>query len=239
MKTIAAIPAIVLAGGQGTRLRSVVADLPKPMAPINGLPFLQYIFRNLQKNGIREVVLAVGYKYEIIYEYFGNIFENITIQYSIENEPLGTGGAIAKAFEMADDEAFLINGDTFFDIPLADFYQLHTIANSSLSLALKPMKDFDRYGIVHTNQENQITFFEEKKKCKNGLINAGIYLAKKEIFNTVFRENVPSKFSFETAVLENEKIRNQLFGFPYDNYFIDIGIPDDYYRAQTDFKQLF
>lgn len=239
MKTIAEIPAIILAGGQGTRLRSVVADLPKPMAPINGLPFLQYIFRYLRKNGIQKVVLAVGYKHEIIQAYFGNKFENITIQYSIENEPLGTGGAIAKAFELVENEAFLINGDTFFDIPLADFYLLHTKANSSLSLALKPMKDFDRYGIVHTNQEHQITFFEEKKKCKNGLINAGIYLAKKEIFNTVFRENVPTKFSFETAVLENEKIRNQLFGFPYHNYFIDIGIPDDYHRAQTDFKQIF
>ena len=111
--------AIVLAGGLGTRLRSVVSELPKPMAPVGDKPFLEYILKYLKKNGIDKVVLSVGYKWETIKEYFGDSFEDIELVYSIENEPLGTGGAIKQAMEYVSDvNVFIVNGDTFFDIDL-------------------------------------------------------------------------------------------------------------------------
>src|SRR5258706_15318901 len=109
------IPAIILAGGLGTRLRGVVSDLPKSMAPVNGKPFLHYIFRYLVKQNISEVVLSVGYKHETIRDFFASEYLGITIQYAIEAEPLGTGGGIKKAFQSVDDFAFVLNGDTFFD----------------------------------------------------------------------------------------------------------------------------
>ena len=111
--------AIVLAGGLGTRLRSIVLDLPKPMAPIGDKPFLEYIFKYLKKSGVTRVVLSVGYKWKVIEEYFGSSFENIELVYSVENEPLGTGGAIKKAMTKIEGEkVYIINGDTFFDVNL-------------------------------------------------------------------------------------------------------------------------
>src|SRR3954470_16040211 len=122
------IPAIILAGGLGTRLRSVISDLPKPMAPVNGFPFLHYLFLYLHRQGITDVVLSVGYRSEAIRAFFGEKYNRINIQYSVEEEPLGTGGGIAQAMAMVDSDAFVLNGDTFFDINLSelcDFYAEH------------------------------------------------------------------------------------------------------------------
>ena len=236
MKTPSDIPAIILAGGQGTRLRSVVADVPKPMAPILDLPFLHYIFLFLKKNNVKKVVLAVGYKHEIIQDFFKDNYEGIAISYSIEDEPLGTGGAILKAFDCVENDAFLINGDTFFNIDLAKIAVAYSTQNCKMAIALKPMQKFDRYGIVNMDENQFVTSFEEKKYCENGLINAGVYLTNKQIFSYIFKENIPQKFSFEKEILENKKLTNQLTGLVFDNYFIDIGIPEDYAAAQISFK---
>ncbi|ECL6334635.1 TPA: nucleotidyltransferase family protein [Campylobacter jejuni] len=213
--------AIVLAGGLGTRLKSVVQDLPKPMAPINNKPFLEYLFKYLQKQGVHEVMLSVCYKYEIIQEYFKNKFENINIIYNVEKEALGTGGAIKDALKFIKNEAYVLNGDTIFDIDLKKL----ALNDSKICIALKQMQNFDRYGTVNVDNKSIVTSFEEKVFKKQGLINGGIYLLKKDIFDEF---DLEKKFSFEEFLQENYKtlkIQTQIF----DDYFIDIGMPEDYF----------
>ncbi|MGL4949017.1 MAG: nucleotidyltransferase family protein [Anaeroplasmataceae bacterium] len=220
--------ALILAGGYGTRLQSVVNDRPKPMAIVNGKPFLEYILENLNQQGFCNVVLAVGYKYEVIVNYFGYRYKNIEIQYSIENTPLGTGGCIVKALPLIKEEYFyVLNGDTFFNIN----YNLFT-SNNLLSLACKKMSDMSRYGSLLIN-EGRIIKFNEKKEGSSGYINAGVYFLRKKIFELY---DLPTTFSIEKEVFE--KYTNQIYidSFISDSYFIDIGIPDDYEKVQEDFK---
>ncbi|WP_086249319.1 D-glycero-D-manno-heptose 1-phosphate guanosyltransferase [Campylobacter vicugnae] len=213
--------AIILCGGLGTRLRSVISDVPKPMAPINNKPFLAFVLEYLKKQNISRVVLAVSYKYEIIQEYFGNSYLGMQILYSIEKEPLGTGGAILEALNLINsDSCYVLNGDTFFDVNL-DRLKLD---DSDICVALKPMKNFDRYGSVDIDNNSYISAFNEKKFTSNGLINGGVYLIKKNIFNSF---NLPNKFSFEEFFQENFLIFNAK-ATVFDDYFIDIGIPQDY-----------
>lgn len=213
--------AIILCGGLGTRLRSVISDVPKPMAPIKNKPFLAFVLEYLKKQNISKVVLAVSYKYEIIQEYFGNSYLGMQILYSIEKEPLGTGGAILEALNLINsDSCYVLNGDTFFDVNL-DRLKLD---NSDICVALKPMKNFDRYGSVDIDNNSYISAFNEKKFTSNGLINGGVYLIKKNIFNSF---NLPNKFSFEEFFQENFLIFNAKATI-FDDYFIDIGIPQDY-----------
>ncbi|HEA6928460.1 nucleotidyltransferase family protein [Campylobacter lari] len=213
--------AIVLAGGLGTRLKSVVQDLPKPMAPINGKPFLTFVLEYLKKQGITEVILSVSFKYELIQEYFEDEFDGIKIRYNIENELLGTGGAIKDALKLIQNQAYVLNGDTIFDIDLKKL----VLNDSKICIALKQMQNFDRYGTVNVDDQGIVTSFEEKIFKKQGLINGGIYLLKKDIFD---KFDLEKKFSFEEFLQSNcnaLKIQTQIF----DGYFIDIGIPQDYF----------
>ncbi|HWB62439.1 MAG TPA: nucleotidyltransferase family protein [Chitinophagales bacterium] len=229
-------PVIILAGGLGTRLRGVIKDIPKPMAPVNGQPFLHYIFKYLEKYNVTDVILAVGYKYEPLKDFFGNRYGNITIQYSIEEEPLGTGGGIKKAYQLVNSNAFVLNGDTFFDIDLHALKAFYKTTVSDLALALKPLQNFDRYGTVELNTENRITAFIEKKPMAEGLINGGVYYAHKDLFTQL---NLPEKFSLEKDLLEKYVGRLKINGCVFNDYFIDIGIPEDLERAQTEFKEKF
>lgn len=215
---------IILAGGFGTRLKHVVSDVPKPMAPINDKPFLEYIFEDLNKKGVTHVVLAVGYMKEKIEEYFKNQYKNIEISYSEENSPLGTGGAIKKAVSKCrEEDIFIINGDTFYDVDLEKMKKFHIENKSSLTIAVKEMENFDRYGSL-VIENNKIIKFEEKKAMSKGKINGGIYLIKKNIFQGIEEES----FSFEKEILENEK--TEKYAYESNGYFIDIGIPEDYYK---------
>ncbi|HEF7796779.1 TPA: nucleotidyltransferase family protein, partial [Campylobacter jejuni] len=217
--------AIILCGGLGTRLKSVIKDIPKPMAPINDKPFLEFIFEYLKKQGIKEVILAVSYKYEVIQEYFKDEFLSIKIKYSIEKEPLGTGGAIKEALKFIKNEAYVLNGDTFFDIDLTKL----KLNGNRICLALKQMNDFDRYGTVNVDKHGFVMSFEEKVFKKQGLINGGIYLLAKDIFNEF---DLEKKFSFEEFLQENcEKLKTRAEIF--NDYFIDIGVPEDYYNFTT------
>ncbi|ENC1381393.1 nucleotidyltransferase family protein, partial [Campylobacter coli] len=212
--------AIVLAGGLGTRLKSVVQDLPKPMAPINGKPFLAFVLEYLKKQGIAEVILSVSYKYELIQEYFKDEFHGMKIHYNIEKELLGTGGAIKDALKLIQNQVYVLNGDTIFDIDLKKLF----LNNSKICIALKQMQNFDRYGTVNVDDQGIVTSFEEKVFKKQGLINGGIYLLKKDIFDNF---DLEKKFSFEKFLQENFellKIQTQIF----NDYFIDIGVPEDY-----------
>ena len=222
--------AIVLAGGFGTRLKEVVSDVPKPMAPVNGKPFLEYLIKDLGEKGIRHIILAVGYKKKIIKEYFKNRYESIEITYSEELTPLGTGGAIKKALKLAKEEdVFIVNGDTFFDIDLKRMKEFHTENKSILTVTVKEMENFDRYGSLII-KGNKIIEFEEKKKKAKGKINGGIYLIKKDLLNRVEKEN----FSFEKEVLEDKKIEK--YSYESEGYFIDIGIPEDYFKIRKQFE---
>ena len=226
-------PAIILAGGLGTRLRSVINDLPKPMAPVNGKPFLHYIFQYLMREQIKEVVLSVGYKHETIKEFFGDKYLGIKIQYSVEEEPLGTGGGIKQAFDLVDDAAYVLNGDTFFGVNLWALQEFYFESKSDIALAIKPLENFDRYGTVQMDEAFRITKFEEKKFVDKGFINGGIYFFDKKLFSRV---EVGAKFSFEKEILERYTAELKFSGKVFDGYFIDIGIPEDYNKAQHDFK---
>ncbi len=225
--------AVILAGGLGTRLKQVINDLPKPMAMVNGKPFLHYLFVYLTQQKVKRAIVSVGYKAFVIESFFGDKYLDVEITYSREDEPLGTGGGIKKAFEHIDKSAFVLNGDTFFDVDLADLEKFHTENNADLSLALKPMQNFDRYGTVETNG-TRVTSFQEKKFVANGLINGGVYLLNKHLLSEVAGE----KFSFEKEILESKVREKNFCGKVFDNYFIDIGIPQDYARAQEEFKTL-
>ena len=222
--------AIILAGGLGTRLRDTVPDLPKCMAPVAGKPFLFYVIDYFQKQGISHFIFALGYKSEIIEAYIKDL--GISFVVSFEKEPLGTGGAIAQACSMAHKKNVLVlNGDTFFGISLQAIGDVHEQHQAACTVALKPMKNFDRYGSVLLNPDMSIQKFEEKKFQSSGFINGGIYMLNRDQF---MHETFPQKFSFEKDYLEKKHGSGLLFGSIQDNYFIDIGIPEDYYRAQTE-----
>lgn len=227
--------AIILAGGFGTRLQSVVNDLPKPMAPIKNKPFLLYLLIHLQKQGIQKVVLSVGYKHEKIMEYFGTEFLGMKLLYAIENEPLGTGGGIALALELCENEAVAIfNGDTFFDVNIAGIEEIHQKNTADLTIAIKKMTHFDRYGTIDYNETHKLTAFLEKEYKEEGYINAGVYLIRKKFLKEL---NLPLKFSFEKEVMEAHYKDKNFFVYENDSakYFIDIGIPEDYAKAEIDF----
>jgi D-glycero-alpha-D-manno-heptose 1-phosphate guanylyltransferase len=224
--------AIVLAGGFGTRLKSVINDVPKPLAPINNRAFLEYLFDYLIQNGIKKAILSIGYKAELISGYFGDSYKNLKIEYVYEKTPLGTGGAIKKSLKnIQSDYVFIFNGDSFFDVDLNRFKEFFQKQNSDISIALKRMKNFDRYGLVELNGDN-ITAFQEKRFCEDGYINGGIYLLKRDILKNI---NLDS-FSFESDFLQKELNNIDISGFKSDGYFIDIGIPEDYKKAQEYFR---
>ncbi len=225
--------AIVLAGGFGTRLRSVISDVPKPMAPVLGRPFLEYILDDLIKKGVNRIVLAVSYKYEIIKNYFGYSYRDVEIIYSIEESPLLTGGAIKQALGFCfEEEVFVVNGDTFFDVDLRSMKYFKKTKDALFVLATCSMKNFDRYGTVEVDDSNCITCFNEKKPTDKGLINGGVYLLNKSIFKDIAEVS----FSLEEKVLDSLLLSRAVFSFSSNGYFIDIGIPSEYERVQHDFK---
>lgn len=221
--------AIVLAGGFGTRLAHVVSDVPKPMAPVCNRPFLRFILDDLQAKGIERVVLAVGYKQEVIRDYFGAHYRGMQIVYSSEDTPLFTGGAIKKALQSCSVErVFVVNGDTFFDV------DLHAMQRESapLVVAVKRMKKFSRYGTVQI-EDGRIQAFREKQPCDEGLINGGIYLVNR----TILEDYPKDKFSFENEILETKTAEIEMAAVESEGYFIDIGIPEDYAAAQETMKE--
>ncbi|MEO8413154.1 MAG: HAD-IIIA family hydrolase [Ginsengibacter sp.] len=231
--------AIILAGGLGTRLRSVVSLLPKCMAPVAGKPFLYYVITHLQKEGITDFIFSVGYKSDSIIEYMNGVTKKnpgVNIQFSIEDEPLGTGGAIQLASQNVTEKNVLVcNGDTLFQVNVNRLSNLHDQHNSDCTLSLKPMKNFDRYGVVEVNNDDRILSFKEKQFYEDGLINGGVYALNAEIFR---KENLEEKFSFEKDYLEKYVGKGNMYGIVQDEYFIDIGIPEDYERAQRELKSI-
>lgn len=228
--------AIILAGGFGTRLRSVVSDVPKCMALIDGKPFLYYLIEFLQKNGIEHFIFSVGYLHEVIEKYLQQNYPELNVYISLETEPLGTGGAIQFAAGKTSEKNVLVcNGDTFYKIDVDLLNQFHIQKNAACSLSLKPMNNFDRYGVVELNEDDSIKNFKEKQFYETGLINGGVYALNILKF---LEEGLPEKFSFEKDYLEKKvrliETKPGIFGIVQDHYFIDIGIPEDYEKAQKE-----
>jgi D-glycero-alpha-D-manno-heptose 1-phosphate guanylyltransferase len=223
---------IILAGGLGTRLRSVVADLPKCMAPVHNKPFLAYVIAYLGSYGIERFIFSLGYKHEVVTKYLTMHFPRLNAELVVEEEPLGTGGAIKLACEkITGHHVIVANGDTLFKADIALLTKMHLSHKADCTLALKPMHNFDRYGVVELNEDNTIQSFKEKQHYKEGLINGGLYALNVQHF---LKENLPQKFSFEQGYLEEFYDKRKMLGSVQDQYFIDIGIPADYERAQKE-----
>lgn len=228
---------IILAGGLGSRLQAKVSDVPKCMAPVGGQPFLYYIFKYLEKYKFDHIILSLGYKHEIVVEWINQNYWPFKFSYAIEKEQLGTGGAIMLALQYTNEsDIMILNGDTFFNIDIPMLFQDHHKKSLDITIALKSLTDFDRYGNVKIDKKNRIISFQEKQFCAKGLINGGTYLLRREsmLFN-----NLEGKFSFETEILQNPLNSGLMNGFINDGYFIDIGIPEDFEKANTEFNILF
>ncbi|MCE3282377.1 MAG: nucleotidyltransferase [Chitinophagaceae bacterium] len=222
--------AIILAGGLGTRLKEAVPGLPKCMAPVNGKPFIEYVIDHLRAQGITDFIFALGYKSEAFQEYL--FHSDIRAVLSVEHEPLGTGGAIRLACEKATGEQVIVtNGDTLFKCDLDKLAAFHEAKDGDCTLCLKPMWDFDRYGVVETEQEGVITSFREKQFYEHGYINGGLYALNAK---RLLSKGLPEKFSFEKDYLEAFHEERKMYGMVQDEYFIDIGVPEDYERAQRE-----
>jgi len=220
--------AIILAGGQGKRLRSVINDIPKPMAPIKDKPFLEYLILQLKKQNIKDIIISTGYRGHIIKSYFqdgGNW--DINIEYSEEDKPLGTGGALRKAGELISDEQFIVmNGDSYFDIEFNQLISFHEGKQAVTTIGLAYVETIERYGQVEIGNDGEITKFIEKgNSVSSGYINGGIYILTSELIN-----KIPlGKVSLETEVFPN-LINEGLFGVKFKSFFVDIGNPEEYQR---------
>lgn len=229
------MPVIILAGGMGTRLKDVIHDVPKPMAPIGGKPFLEYLLMQLIRWNIRDIVMSVGYKRGCIKNYFGDGSKwDVKIKYADEVEPLGTGGGIRNAAQCIDKGSFLvINGDSYFDADLEGLFLLHGKKKSQLTVALVQRDDTGRYGKVEIDSEGRVIAFREKKSGTPGFINSGIYVMTKEFV----AEFPKGKSSFENDIIPR-LVGRSMFGLPMNGFFIDIGVPEDYDKACNLYKQL-
>lgn len=226
-----------MAGGFGTRLSHVVSDVPKPMAPVYGKPFLTYLIDRLIDAGICRVILATGYKHECIESYFGSTYRDVEIVYSNEDTPLFTGGAIRQAAQKILSEEFIVlNGDTLFDINFQKLYDFHIFHNANLTIALRQVIDTSRYGSVLCANNHIVSFNEKTESQGAGDINGGIYAINRA---WLLNRNLPTKFSFEKELMQPMAGDPSFYGLSFNTYFIDIGVPEDYYRAQEEFKSLF
>jgi D-glycero-alpha-D-manno-heptose 1-phosphate guanylyltransferase len=228
--------AIILAGGLGTRLRGEIPDLPKCMAPVAGHPFLKHVIRYLLSQGVEKYIISLGYKHELIEVFLQEEFPTLDYQCSIEEELLGTGGAIYLASKRAaESPVVVVNGDTLFKIDLERIVAAHHQTKSDCTIALKPMKNVDRYGVVELDENFQVKKFREKQFYETGDINGGLYLLNVENFQG---HDWPEKFSFEKDYLEKFHRVEKIYGQICDEYFIDIGIPGDFRKAQEELKQV-
>lgn len=225
--------AIILAGGTGSRLRSVVSDRPKPLALVNKKPFLLYLLTYLKAQGLQHFIFALGYRHQMIQDFLAGFLQPDEYSCVVEEEPLGTGGGIRLACERAiDDHVLICNGDTFFKVDVRHLYEFHRTTGADCSLALKPMNNFDRYGSVFCAADHRISEFREKEFSTSGLINGGVYVLKR---NALLNEELPRKFSFEKDYLETQVAAGgKIFGTVQDGFFIDIGVPEDYARSQNE-----
>lgn len=230
------ITAIILAGGLGTRLQSVVKDLPKCMAPVNGIPFLSYVIAHLQNNKIGHFIFSLGYKSEIIIDFLESAYPDLSKTYVVEKEQLGTGGAIKTACAFVKNkQVVIVNGDTFFNIDINKMVHFQERSKADCTIALKLIKNSSRYGKIVINSSGLVKSFTEKSQTSPGYINGGTYVLH---VNSFLNEPLPATFSFEKEYLEKNIRVKKIYGIRYNKYFIDIGIPEDYEKATAQFANI-
>jgi D-glycero-alpha-D-manno-heptose 1-phosphate guanylyltransferase len=222
--------AIVLAGGFGTRLASRLNNIPKPMALVAGRPFLEILLEHLARCGYTRAILSVGYLHEVIEKNFGASFAGISLDYAVEESPLGTGGAIRAAMERGTRSSMLVlNGDTYLDVDYGAMMRAHAGAGAAITMAVVEQPDIARYGGVQI-EDGRVVGFEEKGRTGPGWINAGASVIVREL---AWRPGLKEIFSFERDVLVPEVARLRPLAYPTDGFFLDIGVPEDLDRAQT------
>lgn len=223
---------IVLAGGFGTRLREMVPDLPKPMAPVAGRPFLEILLASLARKGFHRVVLSLGYMADKVVAHFGASYAGIELVYQIEPVPLGTGGALRLAMSQCHrDHVFVFNGDTFLDLEVQDLEILWQKQRTPIIVA-REVTDTSRYGRLETDCGRvRMIGFAEKGAAGPGLINAGCYVFPIDLLRD-FQPDVP--FSLESDFLTQAATKRRFDLFVTRGHFIDIGVPEDYIRAQSE-----
>lgn len=220
--------AIILAGGLGTRLRKMVPDLPKPMAPVNGKPFLEILLNALSNKGFSKVVISTGYKADKIVSHFGNKFKGINLEYTKEESPLGTGGGIRLAIEKCNkDHVYIFNGDTFLDINIDDIEALWNETKTSIIIGAV-VDDASRYGSLII-ENNRVTGFSEKGLGGKGVINAGCYVMDRKL---ILSHQINTKFSLEEDLLKPLINKYGMNVCISNGKFIDIGVPEDYLKAR-------
>ncbi|MEW6351736.1 MAG: nucleotidyltransferase family protein [Thermodesulfobacteriota bacterium] len=224
--------AFVLAGGLGTRLRSVVSDRPKPMALVAGVPFLELLIDSLASKGVRDIVLLTGYQADMIEEHFRNRYADLRVRFSHEHEPLGTGGPVKLAEPYAGDPTLLVNGDTFFDVDLDALYGFHKEKQATVTLSLLRVDDVSRYGVVHIDAQGRIRAFFEKDQGPGGpgLINGGVSLLSLE-----FIRGLPAgrSFSMEKEIFPALCTSGTMCGLAQPGAFFDIGTPESYHDFEA------
>ncbi len=222
---------IILAGGLGTRLQPVVSDVPKPMAPINSRPFMEYLLEYLQFSGCKRVVFSIGFKASILKNHFGQFWGGIEIEYCQEEIPLGTGGAMVKALKQTrDSELFLVlNGDTFFPIAIKNMSDQHKRLGSDMTIALFDNRGADRYSAFDIKNSHELVM---SKNSKSSLRSGGVYLLSDRLAASIKAiETVP--LSFEEDLTPKLIKKFAVSGYVEDAPFIDIGVPEDYRFAQN------
>lgn len=226
--------AIVLAGGLGTRLASRLDGVPKPMAPVAGRPFLEILLTQLLRAGCTRTVLSVGHLHRVIQNYFGAYFHGMRVDYAIESEPLGTGGAIRLALaQVTEDSVLVLNGDTFLQADYSDMMRFHAAQGVSVTMAVVHHPDIARYGGVVV-ENKRIVGYEEKGRSGPGHISAGTYVLNRSLD---WPPALKEKFSIEKDFFTPEIARLRPAAYEVKGYFLDIGIPEDLDRAQTELAE--
>ncbi len=224
---------VILAGGLGTRMRGTLGDLPKPLAPIGGRPFIEYLLKFISNQQFRDVIISLGHGADAIREYLGDGSSlGLRVEYTVERDLLGTGGAVKRSEPLIkSDDFFVMNGDTYFEVDMGAMLRFHRGHAAFATMALAHKDDTRRYGRVVFDSGNRITAFAEKVADKmSGFINGGMYIFRREVFDHI-PEGVSCSLEQDIVPL---LVGKGLYGFPVDGYFVDVGVPTDYERAKKE-----
>jgi len=230
------VKAVILVGGEGTRLRPLTYTTVKAMVPVLNKPFIEYVIRYLSNHNIKEIILALGYKPDCITDYFGDATQLGTkLVYSVETEPLGTAGAIKNAEQYIDDTFFIMNGDIFTDLNLTEMLRFHRDRGAMVTIALTPVDDPTRFGVVETDSNQRVTSFVEKPKREqvtSNMINAGVYIVESQVLKRIPKDK---RFMFERDVFPALLAEGEpIFSYASKAYWIDTGTPEQYLQLSSD-----
>ena len=228
--------AVILVGGLGTRLRPLSVNTPKAMMPVVNTPFLEYVIRRLSRHQIRHIVLAISHLAQPIENYLGDGSRfGISLSYSLEEEALGTAGAVKNAQKYLDEAFLVLNGDVFTDLDITSMIAFHRQRQAKITIALTPVADPTSYGLIETDNQGRVTRFLEKpdwEQVTTNMINAGTYIMEAEVLDSIPQQ---TQFSFEHQVFPPLLARGEpIYACPSDCYWMDIGTPEKYHQLNRD-----